>query len=344
MILWGIFFTLFGGLRWEIGNDWYQYYDHFLFSDWSNIFNYDRYSGAANDDRLEPGFVFINVLIKSLFGEFYIYNLIIVGFVQLTYYKFCNYFFSKNPLLAYCFLMVIIPNYAPVRAGLATSICFWGWRFIKERRLFPFLIIVSIAFMIHHMSIILLPCYWLGYLNMKARWYLIVYPIIAVFSYALSNYFSSLMSILDFAATKKAYFYTLYETEGGNIGVRYATLVLNYFFLCVYLYTRKTQKLTKDFWYSSLLNVLLLYDAIFMLFRDSMADLTRLSTIYFPAQCILFISTFLSLIKSPKALISSLAIIFFLAYYIYKIPSSSSGYFFKDAFVPYKTIYHFNVN
>lgn len=29
LILWGLFFTLFGGLRWQTGGDWEQYYDHF---------------------------------------------------------------------------------------------------------------------------------------------------------------------------------------------------------------------------------------------------------------------------------------------------------------------------
>lgn len=40
MILWCIFFILFGGLRWEIGGDWDQYYEHFQNSSWDNIFIY----------------------------------------------------------------------------------------------------------------------------------------------------------------------------------------------------------------------------------------------------------------------------------------------------------------
>lgn len=68
LIIWCIFFTIFGGIRWKTGGDWYQYYEHFLYSSWDNIFNYDRYGDGR--EQLEPGFVFLNTLIKSVLVSF----------------------------------------------------------------------------------------------------------------------------------------------------------------------------------------------------------------------------------------------------------------------------------
>lgn len=340
MILWCVFFTLFGGLRWRIGGDWDQYYDHFLFSKWSNIFNYDRYGNGV--EILEPGFVFFNVVIKSIFGEFYIYNLILVGFIQFTYYKFCNYFFPKNPILPYCLLMLLASNYFPVRAGLSIGICYWAWMFIKERRLLPYLIIVAAAFMIHQQAIVLLPCYWLGYINLKSKWYLIIYPLIAIFSHILQDYFINITSVLGGSITEKAYGYTQFETEGFK-GASYAGWILNYFFLCVYLYIRKVGKLTGDVWFTVLLNSFMIYTAIFMVFQNGMGDLSRLSSIFFPVQCILLISSTIFFINSQKSLVVFFTVMSFIAYYVYKLPDCWSGYYFKQTCVPYKTVFDYNI-
>ncbi|HAT62478.1 MAG TPA: hypothetical protein DCS83_08065 [Prevotella sp.] len=340
IIGWCIFFTLFGGLRWRIGGDWDQYYDHFVFSSWSNIFNYDRYGNG--EETLEPGFVFFNVLIKTIFGKFYIYNLIVVGFIQFTYYKFCNYFFPKNPLFCYCFLMVAVANYFPVRAGFSVGISYWCWKFIKEQKLIPFLIVIFFASIIHNKSIVLLPCYWLGKVRLKSLWLLILYPIIAIASYKLQDWFTILSLSFGGSIAEKAYKFSQVETEG-FAGASYFGWVLNYFFLCIYLYIRKKEKLFSNNWYNVLLNSVMIYNAIFMIFSNGMGDLARLSTNFFPVQCILLLKSVLYFAKSKNHLISCLAIFFFLSYYIYKLPSNWNGYFFKDACVPYKTIFDYNL-
>ena len=338
IVFWMIFFTLFGGLRWRIGGDWDQYYQHFKASDWDNIFSYDRYGNG--EETLEPGFVFLNVFVKTLFGEFYIYNLFVVGFIQFTYYKFCNYFFPKNPLLVYCLLMVIASNYFPVRAGLSLGISYWIWRFIYERNLKMFLVIVTVAFFIHNQCVILYPCYWLGRINLKSYWYLLIYPIIAGLVYVLQDYFILLSASTGSSIAEKAYIYTQTETEGFK-GASYMGWALNYLFLIIYLYLRNHYSYN-NLWYNTLLNCVMIYNAIFMVFSDGMGDLTRLSGMLYPAQCILFFNSLLYFIKKKRTIVSYLAVIFFVLYYIYKMPSCWSGYFFQDNSVPYKTIFDYN--
>ncbi len=340
MILWGIFFTFFGGLRWGIGPDWDQYYKHFLFSDWSNIFSYDRY--GRGDASLEPGFVFVNALIKTVFGEFYFYNLIIGAFIQFSYYKFCNYFFPKRPLLAYCFLMVMMANYFSVRAGLSIGVCMWAWRFIKERRILPFLIVVTAAVNIHNQAIILLPAYWLGHIRLKSIWYVAFYAALTAFYMVFQQYFILIMYGLGGNIAEKAYFYTQNETEGFS-GFSYMTCMLNFIFLFAYLYMRKKQNLFNDVWFHCLLNGFMVYLSIITVFKDGMGDLARLTSIYFPAQCILFMNSLNFFLQRKNKTYACAALSFFLAYYVYKMPSNWTGYFFKDACVPYKTIFDYHL-
>lgn len=337
IMLWGIFFTLFGGLRWRIGGDWYQYYDHFLASDWDNIFSYDRYGNGV--ETLEPGFVFLNVFVKTLFGEFYIYNLLVVGFIQLTYYKFCNYFFPKNPLLVYGLLMVFASHYFPVRAGLSVGVCYWAWRFIYKQNLKMFLFVVTSATLLHNQCIVLFPCYWLGRLNLKSYWYLLMYPVVAGFAYVLQDYFVVATALMSGAIAEKANAYTEFETEGAK-GASYIGWALNYFFLMIYLYLRNRNQ-QSTLWYNTLLNSVMIYNTIFMVFSNGMGDLTRLSGLFYPAQCILFCYALLHFVKKKKTIISYMAAAFFVSYYIYKLPSCWNGYFFKEACVPYKTIFDY---
>lgn len=47
-VMWSLMLmeTLFGGLRWQFGGDWDQFYYHFQHTNWSNIFNYVRNSAG----------------------------------------------------------------------------------------------------------------------------------------------------------------------------------------------------------------------------------------------------------------------------------------------------------
>lgn len=342
MVVWCAIFILIGGLRWRIGGDWDQYYDHFLFSKWSNIFNYDRYGNGSQS--LEPGFVFINVFIKSIFGTFYFYNFIICAFVQITYYKFSTYFFPKRPLLCYIFLTILANNMFPVRAGLSLAITFWCWKYIKERNLKKYLLVVGAAFFIHNQAIVLFPCYFLGFIKIKSRWLLIIYPIIAIFAFKFQDYFAELALLLDDGSiADKLQTYTGGQTTGFSTAANYLGWAFNYFFLVNYLIIRKIKKLEDDYFYTVLLNAFMVYNSIFMIFSAGMGDLARAATIYFPAQCILFNFAIHCYLKLYGGKFKILVVLFLVSYLTYRVPALWSGYFFKSVSVPYKTIYNYGI-
>ena len=339
IIFWCIFFTLFGGLRWKIGGDWEQYYNHFQNCEWSNIFNYDRYGNGV--ETLEPGFVFINATIKYIFGEFYWYNLIIVGFIQYTYYKFTLEFSPKYPILMYAFLMLLASAYFPVRAGLALGVVYWSYKYIRERNLKKFLLIVLCAGMIHYQCFIILPFYWVGHIKLNFLIASIIYLLFIISARLFQEYFIILSAIIGGDIGEKALSYSDFETEGFK-GPSYLGWALNYFFLCIYFYIRKRGNYQNDIWYNTLINIFIAYNGLFIIFSSGMGDLTRLASAFFPAQAILFLFS-INYFSSINKKYAKLAILFYILYYSYKITGVGSGYFFESTCIPYKTIFDYNI-
>lgn len=340
MLVWMLFFTLFGGLRWEIGGDWDQYLHHFQNSEFSNIFSYDRYGNSR--EKLEPGFVFMNALIRNLFGEFYIYNLLLVAFIQITYYKFCLYFSPRHPLLMYAFLMLMVPNYFPVRAAFAISIGMWSYKHIKEHNLKSFLILVFLATLIHYQCIVLLPLYWIGKVHLGFIPLTMIYVSFALLGMLFQQYFALFAMLIGGEIGNKALGYTENETVGAQ-GASYIGWALNYFFLCVYVFLRKKMQLRNDRWFNALINITIAYNAFFMVFSEGMGDLVRVASNFFHAQAILFILSITYFAGSPKPLQRIGGVSFFIAYYIYRLLQIGSGYYFEDTCIPYKTIFDYGV-
>ena len=80
-----------------------------------------------------------------------------------------------------------------------------------------------------------------------------------------------------------------------------------------------------------------------MVFAAGMGDLARAATIYFPAQCLLFNFAIHFFLKLYKEKFKILVVLFLLSYFAYRTPALWSGYYFKSACVPYKTIFDYNL-
>ena len=310
LIIWCIFFTLFGGIRWKIGGDWDQYYEHFIYSNWNNIFDYDRYGDGR--ETLEPGFVFINVLIKTFFGNyFYIYNLIICAFIQYTYYKICNEYTPQFPILSYAYLMINSSNYFPVRAGFALVITFWAYKYIKERRIIKFLLTISIATIIHNQCIALLPFYWICQIKINYLRFTIIYIICVVFGYIFQEYISLLSTLVEGSITDKLHHYTKFETAG-KAGANYMSWGLNYFLIIAYLFYKKRAKLQESQWINAMIIMAAAHSCILIVFSEGMGDLTRIATLLLPAKAFLFVYCFTFFAKSKSSFIKIGSICFFI--------------------------------
>jgi hypothetical protein len=120
LIWWVLIFTIFRGLRWDTGTDWNQYLRVFKLSSLENVFNYSR-NGSIS---MEPGYVFINALVKSVGGDYTIFLLLTNLLVLWAYYKF-SVTNSKAPILVFV-LMMFSTQFFPVRIGIAVGIIMIG--------------------------------------------------------------------------------------------------------------------------------------------------------------------------------------------------------------------------
>ena len=337
IIFWCIFLTVFAGIRWENGTDWFQYYEHFKQSDWSNIFNYDRYGNGR--ETLEPGFVFLNALIRHLFGEFYIYNIIITGFIQYTNYRFSKHFSPKHPLFLFIFISWSQAVCFPVRSHLSQAICYWAYIYLQKKQPIKCIITMLLAYSIHHQCIALLPLFFVGYVHIKDSVFIILYVILGFSTILLQEYFAAFMLMFDNDVAEKAYKYTQYETDTGGKAFGVMGLGLNFFFTLIYLFVRDKLSLRGNHWYNTLLNSYLIYMIILFAFSKGMGDLTRLTFLFLPAQAILFTSAISYFVDVKGGILKKIAIIFFFLYGAYKVSNIGSWVFFEEANIPYKTIF-----
>lgn len=333
-----VMFILFGGLRWQVGNDWQQYHDLFYLCDFQHIFNFDRYGNGG--ESLEPGFVFVNALVKSIFGEFYIYNILLQCFIQYTYLKFCERHSPKYPILLYSFIMALRPNYFAVRAGFAICICFWAYQFIKEQNLKKFLLVVALGCSIHYQCIIFIPFYFAGKIKMNMWIYFAIFWSFAFLGVKYQSYFVSLATSMSGDIADKVSFYAQY-TGKSHVGAQVFGYFTNFFFIVNFFYIRKMKHLEKDGWYNALLNMNLIYNACIMVFADGMGELVRLAIVFFPAYAILMINTITTYFGSKSKMIRAGAAFFFVVYYAYKLPQQFAGYYFEITCLPYKTIFDY---
>ena len=342
LIFWGFFFTFFSGLRWQIGSDWDSYLTVFNEASFDNIFSFDRYGDGR--DMMEPGYVFLNAIVKALFGKYHFFNLLESAFLQYSYYKAIKYFTPQTPIIMYGFL-IIFGGFIPIRATLGLAIAFWGYKYIKEQELLRFLLIIALTCTIHMKFIIFLPCYWIGKIRIKSYLYLSIYLLVVGSYVVFQQQLALLATLLDASSGigAKLDVYTHGETEGFS-GLSYIGVVFNLFLMCVYLYLRKIRLLRDELWMNGILNMYLVSCCIYALFSDGMGDLARLATLFVLPQSLLLVMTIVYFSKKRMPVLHLGAISFFVLYFIYRTYQATSGYYFLEAHVPYKTIFDYNIS
>lgn len=156
IFFWIIVLTLFRGLRWDLGTDWYWYEKSFNELDFSNFYKYITQDDGMVYKNLEAGWALLMVLCKKLFGT-YTSFLLVSNFIILSiYYKISTFFSNNKPIV--CFASIVTSaNFFPVRQDLAVVIFFLGFCFlvIAERK--KYIVLNIIAYFCHQSAIVLLP-------------------------------------------------------------------------------------------------------------------------------------------------------------------------------------------
>lgn len=187
------------GLRNQaVGEDTYQYFQ--LFEDvktktWLSIYeeflNYFKF-GEGKD----IGYMFFQKTIQLFTSEFQIFLFIvaIILFSALGNFIYRNTSKLNDTVLAFIIYFVMFYNVfsiSAIRQSLALAAALYGYELIKKKKLFPFLILIIIASLVHKSVLIFLPFYFIAHLK-KERIFLIItfiaFPFVITFRNSIADY------------------------------------------------------------------------------------------------------------------------------------------------------------
>lgn len=188
------------------GNDTQGYINHFSYIrtlDWSAI---------AVRRQKDIGFFYFIKLIGCFTDEPQVFLLVsafasLIGVFDLIWRN------SKSPILSLYFY-ITLGNFffvlTGMRQAIAMSICMLAMRFIQERKLGRFVLLVCMAAQFHHSAYIFLVMYFLGVrkVNHVSMFTNIVVTVLAYFSYE---------NLLEFANDILDYDYGVEETSNGFV-------------------------------------------------------------------------------------------------------------------------------
>lgn len=212
-LFWFFCFFVFKAFRWDTGTDWSQYLLCFNESEWSNIFSYNR--NVIGDTMMEPGYVFLNVFIRSIF-PFYTAFLIITNLIIMLFYtRFYNSIFPRYSLQSLA-LFLFVTELFPVRQTIAVAIFCFAYYQIKNRSFIKYLLIVLICSTIHYSSFVMIPFYFVLKLKLRLLYYIFGYLIAGV----IAERFFSIIELLiqvNILPPVVQHLLTLYGNQESNV-------------------------------------------------------------------------------------------------------------------------------
>lgn len=226
---WGlkVSFTLifiFLALRYNFGND-YEWY--LITFNSLGQFQISDFFGVLLP--YEPGWIILNWLFKDL--GFFTMNAVLAFFSCLIYYHFIKkYIPAKYQWLA-VFLYVFYPSFmllhaSAMRQSVAIMIFVFSMDYLNSKQPIRYFLCIGFAVLFHFTAIILLPVYFLVFLNQKIRIisgviFVSIYGMLFISGQALLPYFKEAISIFS---TK----YEFYQNAGvvnSGLGFLYYSLL-----------------------------------------------------------------------------------------------------------------------
>ena len=171
VILQCIQWILLSGLRADyVGSDTSNYLRIFeMHADlsWKECFEYFKnyYFGDNLIDGFEPGYVFFEKLVSSIWNHhgFYKFAVAVVFMSSLGRFVYKN---SDDPFIAFLLYSGIFYNMFSLtgyRQVISVSIgVLWAYEYIKKRKFFKFLVLVLLASMIHKSTLVFIVFYFVS--------------------------------------------------------------------------------------------------------------------------------------------------------------------------------------
>ena len=166
----------------------------------------------------ERGYAIFNKLLY-FFSEDSQFLLFVCAAIAMAAIMWLIYKYSKTPLLSiiiYLALPVFLINFSGLRQGIAVAITMYAFRYIKEKKLIPFVIAVLIANSFHSSAIVFLAAYPIYYIKTQKSVVklgsVLILPFIYIFRVPLFNMMAKLIGEDDTAFSTNAFMLFLFFT------------------------------------------------------------------------------------------------------------------------------------
>lgn len=164
-----ILLIIFFGLRGFVYSDCFPYYECFLHS--PTLYDgYSKINHFFNNYYFEKGYLLLNIFIKSIFNNWYFFQLVnyIIDFCIL--YHFFKKIVPELIILCFCFYFIFSGLFMEINLmrnikSILLFIC--SLKYIRQKRFFPYLMLNMLGFLFHATALIFIPLYFL--LNNKVN-------------------------------------------------------------------------------------------------------------------------------------------------------------------------------
>ena len=267
----------------------------------------------------EPGYNMYCSIIMGIFKNEQIFLIItaaitLFGAGYFIYKNSKNYFFS---IFIYVTFQFYIFLFSGLRQAIAISILLLSTKFIKERKVIKFVILVLLAGMFHKSAFIFLPAYFIAYKKITTK-YIVTIIGIGVMLFLLREH------VMIFVTR---YLYTGYDTldnQGGGYGLLLLLLIL---FMAAFYFKKNTLEIdgTNIIWYNYSIIAILI-----QMLASIEGNVARL-TMYYSISMVILIPNVLEAIK-PKEISYVGKIILTVLLFVFLLNGVQS----ENAYMPYK--------
>lgn len=182
---------------------------------------------------------------------------------------------SQYPIFAV--LLFVVPGYfigdsGHMRQALGMTFCILSFRFIKERKIWWYLLCLYVAYGFHKSTIVFLPAYWLATIPMNStRIFYAILVCVILSPFQIYNAFSGFLDTLNVQDVSNGYNgYIAYESEGSSfmdgLMVVFSFLLINY----------DKETCQKIYYYEYMRNILVMGVCLYFIMRSNPVFSTRL--------------------------------------------------------------------
>lgn len=329
--IWVIILTTFWSLRWECGTDWDNFYSVFQGSFLNNIFTFTR----GLSEPVEPGFIFINAIIKAFGGNYTIFLLLFNFAILYCFAKF-SLKYTHYPIISFIYIIISLGIIFPNRQALAMGISMYSIPYLLNNKFKKFLAIILIASTLHISILFLLPFYWFNKIKLNIKYTILLYCISFGSGHFLPNIVDFILAYINIPLLTirlNSYANTVSSIDEDFSSRSIMSLLLSISYIVAFLIKKYNTSPNKLHRYS--FNGYLSMELIRNIFMETMRDLMRLE-LYFRPYAAVLISGLFGDSKNSKY--NNVVFVVFSILMFYFFMKTLTGTFTTE-YIPYKSIF-----